>query len=126
MVHKLNIFPPSTICHAKVFSKGLPEAGSATTSVRKTRDLEWEAENDVEKNSVTRNRRFVIHQISKLGRRGGGEGPTILKREKQDDIRVFSRAYLLARSGTEPPPHTSVRWLYLRDLNLRNIYTESG
>ena len=91
MVHKLNIFPPSTIYHAKVFSKGLPEAGSATTSVRKTRDLEWGAGNDVERNSVSQNRRFVIHQISKLGRRGGG--PTILKREKQDDIRVFSRAY---------------------------------
>ena len=26
---------------------------------------------------------------------GGGEGPTILKRKKQDDIHVFSHAYLL-------------------------------
>jgi hypothetical protein len=72
MVDKLNIFSPSIICHAKAFLKGLPEAGSATTSVRKMRDLEWEAENDVERNSVSQNRRFVIHQTSKLGRRGGG------------------------------------------------------
>ena len=28
----------------------------------------------------------------------GGEGPTILKREKQDDISVFSHAYLLLRT----------------------------
>ena len=40
-VCKLNIYSPSTICHAKVFSKCPPEAGSATTSVRKTQDLEW-------------------------------------------------------------------------------------
>ena len=52
MVHKLDIFPPSTIYHAKVFSKGLPEAGSVMTSVRKMQDLEWEVENDVERNSV--------------------------------------------------------------------------
>ena len=52
MVHKLNIFPPSTIYHAKVFLKGLLEAGSAMMSVRKTWDLEWEVENDVERNSV--------------------------------------------------------------------------
>ena len=50
-VCKLNIYSPSTICHAKVFSKCPPEAGSATTSVRKTWwDLEWEAENNVERN----------------------------------------------------------------------------
>jgi hypothetical protein len=39
-----------------------------------------------------KNGRFVIHQISKLGGRGG---PTILKHEKQDDICDFSHAYPL-------------------------------
>jgi hypothetical protein len=65
MVHKLNIFSPSTIYHAKVFSKGLPEAGSVTTSVRKTRDLEWEAENDVERNSVRQTYK-EIHDLSSI------------------------------------------------------------
>ena len=45
-----NIFSPSTIYHAKVFSKDLPEAGSVTTSVRKTQDLEWEGENNIKRN----------------------------------------------------------------------------
>jgi hypothetical protein len=39
--NKLNIFSPSIICHAEVFSKDLPEGGSVTMSVTKTWDLEW-------------------------------------------------------------------------------------
>jgi len=53
--NKLNIshlVPSVTICHAKVFSKGLLKASSATTSVRKTWDLEWEAEYDIERNNL--------------------------------------------------------------------------
>jgi hypothetical protein len=50
--NKLNIFSPSIICHAEVFSKDLLEGGSVTMSVTKTWDLEWGAENNVERNSI--------------------------------------------------------------------------
>jgi hypothetical protein len=53
--NKLNIshlVPSVTICHAKVFSKGLLEASSATKSVRKTWDLEWKAEYNIERNNL--------------------------------------------------------------------------
>jgi hypothetical protein len=73
MVPKLNIYSPSTICHAKVFSKCPPEAGSATTSVRITRDLGASGRQKTASkgiNGVSEYRQFVIHQISKLGRRG--------------------------------------------------------
>ena len=63
--HKVQHFSPSTIYYAKVFLKGLPEAGSAKMSVRKTQNLEWEAENDIERNSV-RQMYKEIHDLSSI------------------------------------------------------------
>jgi len=53
------------VCHTKVFSKCLFEASSATTSVRKTWDLEWEAEYNIEKNNL-RQMHLKIDDLSSI------------------------------------------------------------
>ena len=70
--NKLNIFSLSAICYAKVFLKGLPEDGSATMSVRKNVGFRVEGKKRCRKKqcqaNIPKNKRFVIHQISKLGK----------------------------------------------------------
>jgi hypothetical protein len=66
--NKLNIshlVPSVMVCHAKVFSKGLLEASSVTTSVRKTWDLGWEAEYDIERNNL-RQMHLKIDNLSSI------------------------------------------------------------